>query len=219
MLRRHYGIYSVFVLFALTTAFDISRLEPIADKNIQTGNRMLYEREINANISYATAQDDDAVDGLLEVNEIPVRYDDAQLWRIYNISEHMQNSMPLAETLESKFGGVIWKENSKFLDISINKENLKAARSYLAARNIDKEVMHMNIQALIDAAEMDGINATQAEAGSRTKKQARSGIHWKDYHDLDVIYAFMREIRGKFPNICRLYSIGKTAEGRDLKQI
>lgn len=49
------------------------------------------------------------------------------------------------------------------------------------------------------------------------EKAARSGIHWKDYHDLDVIYSFMREIRGKFPNISRLYTIGKTAEGRDLK--
>ncbi|XP_053949939.1 carboxypeptidase B [Anastrepha ludens] len=217
MLRSHRSIYSVFVLFALTNAFDISRLEPIADRNIQTGNRMLYEREINTNISQAAAADEDVGDGVLEVNEIPVRYDDAQLWRIYNISEHMQNSMPLAEMLESKFGGVIWKENSKFLDISINKENLKAARSYLAEHNIGKEVVHTNIQELIDAIELEGINATQAEWGSRTKKQARSGMHWKDYHDLETIYAFMREIRGKFPNICRLYSIGKTAEGRDLK--
>uniref|UniRef100_W8BHB0 Carboxypeptidase A4 n=1 Tax=Ceratitis capitata TaxID=7213 RepID=W8BHB0_CERCA len=217
MLRCQRSIYSVFLLFTLTNAFDITSLEPIADKNIQTGNRMLYEREINANISQAVAAKEDAADGVIDVNEIPVRYDDAQLWRIYNISEHMQNNMPLAETLENQFGGVIWKENSKFLDISINKDNLKAARSYLAEHNIDKEVVHTNIQELIDAVELEGIKATQSEAGSRTKKQARSGINWKDYHDLETIYDFMREIRSKFPKICRLYSIGKTAEGRDLK--
>lgn len=42
-------------------------------------------------------------------------------------------------------------------------------------------------------------------------------MHWKDYHDLETIYSFMREIRTKFPNIVRLYTIGQTAEGRDLK--
>lgn len=42
-------------------------------------------------------------------------------------------------------------------------------------------------------------------------------MHWNDYHSLDNIYAFMREIRAKYPNICRLYTIGQTAEGRDLK--
>lgn len=104
MLRCQYCSFSVFVLFALTNAFDITRMEPIADKNIQTGNRMLYEREINANISQAEAAEEDAADGVLDVNEIPVRFDDAQLWRIYNISEHMQNNMPLAEMLESQFG-------------------------------------------------------------------------------------------------------------------
>uniref|UniRef100_A0A0A1WX49 Carboxypeptidase A4 n=1 Tax=Zeugodacus cucurbitae TaxID=28588 RepID=A0A0A1WX49_ZEUCU len=217
MLRCQYGIFSLFVLFALTNAFDISSMEPVADKHIQTGNRMLYEREINANISQAEAAQEDAVDGVLDVNEIPVSFDDAQLWRIYNISEHMQNNMPLAEMLERQFGGVVWKENPKFLDISINKENLKAARSYLSEHNIDKEVMHTNIQELIDASELEGIKASQAEAGSRIKKQTRSGMHWRDYQDLQVIYAFMREIRTKFPNICRLYSIGKTAEGRDLR--
>lgn len=104
MLRCQYNIYSVFVLFALTNAFDISRMEPIADKNIQTGNRMLYEREIYTNISQAEAAKEDAADGVLDVNEIPVRFDDAQLWRIYNISDHMQNNMPFAEMMESKFG-------------------------------------------------------------------------------------------------------------------
>lgn len=44
-----------------------------------------------------------------------------------------------------------------------------------------------------------------------------SGMHWRDYHSLEAIYAFMREIRARYPNICRLYTIGQTAEGRDLK--
>lgn len=44
-----------------------------------------------------------------------------------------------------------------------------------------------------------------------------SGMHWRDYHSLESIYAFMREIRARYPNICRLYTIGQTTEGRDLK--
>ncbi|XP_067641884.1 carboxypeptidase B [Eurosta solidaginis] len=227
-LCRH-NIYCVliFVLITLIKAFEVSNLvslEPAADNNVfENGNRMFYEREIVTNISQATYADEydmhDAVaEGLDEKeNEIPVRFDDAQLWRIYNTSEQMHDNMPLAELLENQFGGVIWKENSKFLDMSINKENLTSAHQFLAQRNIDKDVLHTNIQDLIDAEELEGIKATQAVHGGRTKKQAQSGINWKVYHDLDVIYAFMREIRSKFPKICRLYSIGKTAEGRALK--
>lgn len=42
-------------------------------------------------------------------------------------------------------------------------------------------------------------------------------MHWRDYHSLDAIYTYMREVRAQNPSICRLYTIGQTAEGRDLK--
>ncbi|XP_075157472.1 carboxypeptidase B isoform X1 [Haematobia irritans] len=212
--------------------FDVTRMTPVADRNIQTGNKMLIEREIieehdavNRNESNMLEgeqrehEDTQPDDGVLDVNEIPVRYDDAQLWRIYNISGAMsrRNMMPLGDILESKYGGTIWKENSKFLDVSIEKKHINRARAFLQDHNLNTEVLNYNIQDLIDAEAAIGANLTQSEMGQRTKKAARSGIHWKDYHDLETIYAFMREIRGKFPNICRLYTIGKTAEGRDLK--
>ncbi|TMW43425.1 hypothetical protein DOY81_011495 [Sarcophaga bullata] len=226
-------------LINVATTFDITRITPIADRNIRTGNKMLYEREINENPSQikqnvaaassadmaaaaAEAMEQQHMEGqaedVLDVNEIPVRYDEAQLWRIYNISDNMRRQMmPVADILENKYGATVWKENSKFLDVSIAKDHLKAARSFLNAHNLMPEILNTNIQELIDMEQMMGVNLTQSEPGQRTKKAARSGIHWKDYHDLDVIYSFMREIRGKFPNICRLYTIGKTAEGRDLK--
>ncbi|XP_058978160.1 carboxypeptidase B [Musca domestica] len=212
------------------STFDVRGMVPVADRNIRTGNKMLIEREITAkdkheeNMREQGRQGDDTTatedDGVLDVNELPVRYDEAQLWRIYNISESMsrrRNMMPLADILESKYGGTVWKENSKFLDVSIEKNHIKAARAFLENQNLMSEVLNSNIQELIDQESAIGVNMTQSEMGQRTKKSARSGIHWKDYHDLDTIYAFMREIRGKFPNICRLYTIGKTAEGRDLK--
>ncbi|XP_013105808.2 carboxypeptidase B isoform X3 [Stomoxys calcitrans] len=222
------------------TAFDVSRMTPVADRNIRTGNKMLIEKEIieerqvvsendsnstqaevalDEDMSFPGEDDGDSDDGVLDVNEIPVRYDEAQLWRVYNISNAMsrRNMLPLGDILESKYGGTIWKENSKFLDVSIDKKHVKAARAFLEDHNLNTEVLNYNIQEMIDNEAAVGANLTQSEAGQRTKKAARSGIHWKDYHDLDTIYAFMREIRGKFPNICRLYTIGKTAEGRDLK--
>uniref|UniRef100_A0A1I8P6M7 Peptidase M14 domain-containing protein n=1 Tax=Stomoxys calcitrans TaxID=35570 RepID=A0A1I8P6M7_STOCA len=222
------------------TAFDVSRMTPVADRNIRTGNKMLIEKEIieerqvvsendsnstqaevalDEDMSFLDEDDGDSDDGVLDVNEIPVRYDEAQLWRVYNISNAMsrRNMLPLGDILESKYGGTIWKENSKFLDVSIDKKHVKAARAFLEDHNLNTEVLNYNIQEMIDNEAAVGANLTQSEAGQRTKKAARSGIHWKDYHDLDTIYAFMREIRGKFPNICRLYTIGKTAEGRDLK--
>ncbi|XP_034490427.1 carboxypeptidase B [Drosophila innubila] len=159
------------------------------------------------------------LEGIEYGNGIPERFDETQLWRIYNITEAMQQSIPVGQVMEQKFGGNIWKENSKFLDISIAKEHVKAARSFLDAHRLEAQVLTENVQTLIDEEQLDGINSTQSEPGYRTKKASRngSGMHWKDYHDLETIYAFMREIRAKFPTICRLYTIGQTVEGRDLK--
>ncbi|EDW62964.2 carboxypeptidase B [Drosophila virilis] len=153
------------------------------------------------------------------LNGIPERFDETQLWRVHNMSDAMLQSIPVGQVLEEKFGGNIWKENSKFLDVSIGKEHVKAARSFLQAHRLDAEVLSDNVQSLIDQELLEGIQATQAQPGARSKKASRSGsgMHWKDYHDLETIYAFMREIRAKYPNICRLYTIGQTAEKRDLK--
>ncbi|XP_030378530.1 carboxypeptidase B [Scaptodrosophila lebanonensis] len=212
----------VLVLGALagSNAFDIAAMEPVTASQghlVATGNKALYERmTLNGTLDPDSAAD---AAGMMDVNEIPVRYDEAQLWRIYNISEGMQKRLPFRQMLEQKFGGNIWKENSKFLDISIAKEQLKAARSFLAAHNIESQILSDNIQSLIDQEQLESVASTLGRLGARTKKATRngSGMHWKDYHDLETIYAFMREIRTKFPNVCRLYTIGKTAEGRDLK--
>ncbi|EDV91820.1 GH24586 [Drosophila grimshawi] len=153
------------------------------------------------------------------VADLPERYDETQLWRIHNISDAMRQYMPVGQLMEQKFGGNIWKENSKFLDISIGKEHLKAARNFLDAHHLEPQILADNVQSLIDEELLDGVQATSSLPGTRTKKASRSGsgMHWKDYHDLDTIYAFMREVRAKYPNIVRLYTIGQTAEGRDLK--
>ncbi|ALC48900.1 CG3097, partial [Drosophila busckii] len=152
-------------------------------------------------------------------NNIPERFDQMQLWRIYNITDALQQSMPMGELLEQKFGGNVWKENSKFLDISIAKEQQKAARSFLNAYRLEPQIILDNVQSLIDEELLGSVQAAQSAPGARTKKATRegSGMHWNDYHDLEDIYAYMREIRAKFPDIVRLYSIGKTVEGRDLK--
>lgn len=109
----------------------------------------------------------------LDVNDIPQRYDEAQLWRIYNISEGMQQKVPVGEVLENKFGGNIWKENSKFLDISISKDHLKGARSFLSAHRLDAEVLSDNIQSMIDEEMMEGISGSTAADGMRTSKWER----------------------------------------------
>ncbi|EDW82394.2 uncharacterized protein Dwil_GK25782, isoform B [Drosophila willistoni] len=165
----------------------------------------------------ALAAMNNATDFMLDVNEIPQRYDEAQLWRIYNISEAMQQRVPVGQVLEQKFGGNIWKENSKFLDISIQKEQVKAARAFLEAHRLDTQVLNYNVQSMIDEELLEGVMKTSSGPGVRSKKATGSTMHWKDYHDLETIYGFMREIRTKFPNIARLYTIGKTVEGRDLK--
>lgn len=109
----------------------------------------------------------------LDVNDIPQRYDEAQLWRIYNISEGMLQKVPVGEVLENKFGGNIWKENSKFLDISITKDQLKGARSFLSAHRLDAEVLSDNIQSMIDEEMMEGIRESTPANGLRTSRWKR----------------------------------------------
>lgn len=104
------------------------------------------------------------------INDIPERYDETQLWRIYNITGAMQQSIPVGQMMEQKFGGNIWKENSKFLDISIAKEQVKAARSFLEAHRLEPQVLNENVQSLIDEEMLDGVLGTQPEEGARTSK-------------------------------------------------
>ncbi|EDW53029.1 GM12620 [Drosophila sechellia] len=125
----------------------------------------------------------------LDANKIPQRYDEAQLWRIYNISEAMQQRVPVGQMLEQKFGGNIWKENSKFLDISIARDQLKAARSFLSAHRLDPQILSHNIQSMIDEELLEGIQSSSFGHGRRTNKGARSSMHWKDYHELETIYS------------------------------
>lgn len=106
----------------------------------------------------------------LHPNGIQMRFDDTELWRIHNVSDALLQTIPVAEIMEQKFGGNIWKENSKFLDISIDKEQVKAARSFLVAHRLEAELLVDNVQELIDEEQLDGVKGTQAQPGSRTSK-------------------------------------------------
>lgn len=102
-----------------------------------------------------------------DLNEIPVRYDDTELWRIHNISDALLWTVPVTEIMENKFGANIWKENPKYVDLSITKTQAKGARSFLNAHRLDTEVLARNVQDLIDEEQLEGIRATQAKLGRR----------------------------------------------------
>lgn len=76
--------------------------------------------------------------------------------------------------------------------------------------------MHAQVSMRKKERESECDSTTLAIAEKATQRNG-SNMHWRDYHSLDAIYAYMREIRAKHPSICRLYTIGQTAEGRDLK--
>lgn len=42
-------------------------------------------------------------------------------------------------------------------------------------------------------------------------------MDWKNYHRLDIIYAFMDNLVQEYPYLCSVEVIGKSVEGRDLK--
>lgn len=162
-------VVCVCILFSanLAVALNLNKIVPIPEfpkENVTTGNKILYEQTGN------DTTDNLASGQFMEVNEIPVRFDETQLWRIYNISR-LRSASQVHHTLENRFGkrhpetcvailrwemcvfflgGNVWKENSKFLDISFRKEQVKNARSYLQGLNISSEVLNENIQNLLD---------------------------------------------------------------------
>lgn len=112
----------------------------------------------------------DALDDHRHLNDIPVLYNDTELWRIHNISAVLHRTVPVAEIMEYKFGANIWKENPEYLDLSINKAQAKAANSFLNAHRVDIEVLSKNVQDLIDEEQLEGVRATQAKLGARTSE-------------------------------------------------
>lgn len=87
------------------------------------------------------------------VANIPIRYDGAQLWRIYNTSKKnwtSRNNLDLSDILELLFDAVVWKQNHLYTDVSINKCNLEAAMKYLEALNLYPKILHENVQDMIE---------------------------------------------------------------------
>ncbi|XP_055843286.1 carboxypeptidase B-like [Episyrphus balteatus] len=207
---------SVCILFPGILALHLNSPETVDHltfpaENVTTGNSVLYEPASGNIEPHPTTILADSQ--LMENNDPPVRYDEAELWRIYNISS-LKNPSQMPQFLESNFGGNVWKENSNFLDVSFAKENIKKARGFLHELNVSSEVLIKNIQSLLDQ-EASG----EDFKSTRTKKSSGEyrRMNWEEYQDIDVIYEFMKEIRLAYPELCRLYTIGKTAEGRELK--
>lgn len=113
-------VHLLVALIDVATTYDIDRTTQEANGNIRNGNKKLLEEEINE--SATKLKDDDLIavskpaeknvykvrpGSVLDVNEIPVRFDEAQLWRIYNISNNMRRQMmpeAVADVLENKYG-------------------------------------------------------------------------------------------------------------------
>lgn len=71
----------------------------------------------------------------------------------------------MESTIMSHTEGNIWKENTKFLDISIKEEHLNGAQKFLKENHVLSEVLHSNIQDLID-----GQQSTDEKRSSRISK-------------------------------------------------
>nr|UPI76685.1 M14 metal carboxypeptidase 8 [Antheraea yamamai] len=47
----------------------------------------------------------------------------------------------------------------------------------------------------------------------------RHKMDWKNYHRLDVIYAFLDALAKEYPYLCSVHVIGRSVEGRDIKML
>lgn len=42
-------------------------------------------------------------------------------------------------------------------------------------------------------------------------------MDWNNYHRLNVIYEFLDRLAEEWPSLCKVCTIGRSAEGRDIK--
>lgn len=108
----------------------------------------------------------------------------------------------------------VWKIGKTEGDVRIQKTRVKDLLKVLP-KNLRKnhKVLIIDLQRAV----IDSVSLTKMEIG--TDVSAEAEIFFKDYRDLDTIYAWMELLAQTYPQYVTLESIGTTFEGRDLKAV
>ncbi|XP_068617828.1 carboxypeptidase B-like [Battus philenor] len=102
----------------------------------------------------------------------------------------------------------IWKEERSTMDVMVEGRKAAQVAELLDERCIPFAVAIGDVGPLLDQ-----------EKGCKPKswKCPKTCMDWKNYHRLNVIYEFMDSLAEENPSLCTVCTIGRSAEGRDIR--
>ncbi|XP_018787467.1 PREDICTED: interaptin [Bactrocera latifrons] len=163
--------------------------------------------QLNGNKQQLTTEnlkDDDNAD----LNAQLRRYDGAQVWRIVVQSDHDRK---MADELQTKYGGQLWKEVKQEVDYLLKPQVLAEAAQHVRAANLSRIVLIDNLQNVIETE-----NPSAAEIAQYQNRKGHR-LTWKAYHRLADIHGFFDTMAKTYPDICSVETIGYSIQKRPLK--
>ncbi|KAH8416591.1 hypothetical protein KR222_010606 [Zaprionus bogoriensis] len=136
------------------------------------------------------------------------RYDGAQVWRIVVQTD---KDKKLADELQSKYDGQLWKEVKQEVDYLLKPQVLAAAERHIRAANLSRIVLIDNLQQVIE------VENPPAEKIIELQNRKGHRLTWQAYHRLEDIHGFIDYMAKTYPDICSTEIIGYSVEKRPLK--
>ncbi|XP_054729211.1 interaptin [Anastrepha obliqua] len=177
--------------------------------NYVNASFMQLNNNNNNNKQQQTSQklkDDDDDDD--DLNAQLRRYDGAQVWRIVVQNDHDRK---MADELQTKYGGQLWKEVKQEVDYLLKPQVLGEAEQHVRIANLSRIVLIDNLQKVIETE-----NPSAAEIASFQNRKGHR-LTWKAYHRLADIHGFFDYMAKTYPDICSVETIGYSLQKRPLK--
>ncbi|KAJ3662738.1 hypothetical protein Zmor_007069 [Zophobas morio] len=131
-----------------------------------------------------------------------VRYDG---FKVYRLTPKSQEAVENLRTLESTNSGYdFWTDVRGVghpVDIMVPPHYKYRFNDVISSGGFDARVYVPDVQKLID---------------NETPRKSTRQLEWTEYHDLEEIYQFLRDLVKQYPDIVTLISAGRTYEGRDI---
>nr|XP_013189735.1 unnamed protein product [Amyelois transitella] len=105
------------------------------------------------------------------------------------------------------------------MDILVESRRSGQVAGMLHEREIPYSVAVGDVNILLEREQGCSTSRHSARSLKRTSVTARRAMDWKNYHRLDVIYAFLDSLVEEYPYLCTVSVIGKSAEGRDIRML
>ncbi|KAM3965859.1 carboxypeptidase B-like [Aphomia sociella] len=135
-----------------------------------------------------------------------------QVWEVKFIREGQRYFIKSLDTV----GAInIWKEEHSTMDIMVEGPRAAQVAGMLHEREIPYSVAIRDVNVNLDREQSGAV----AKPIKRNSAGIRRNMDWKNYHRLDVIYAFLYNLTVDYPYLCSVNVIGKSAEGRDIKML